>query len=227
MRGDEFPMTIDTCGSTPTLARNLPGLGSAQYLRGYELVRAATRARWRLRASCSLELSTNDGSVEGGPALATGNTVVLKPADTTPVTAVMMAEIAGRYLPAGVLNVVVGDRDTGRSLVAHPRPDLISGDGKRTGGERDLGFGCSVLEAGASGVGRKSTGLVFDDADIDAAVKWHCLRRVFQCWPGLRCSNRVLVQESIYDEFVEKLVRCAEENRTGHRKRTSGSGRSQ
>ena len=60
------------------------------------------------------------------PALAAGNTLVLKPAETTPATTVMLAELAAEFLPAGVLNVVCGDRDSGRALVAHPVPGLVS-----------------------------------------------------------------------------------------------------
>src|SRR5690606_8532919 len=61
-----------------------------------------------------------------GPALAAGNTIVLKPSDTTPETTLLLAEIAGNHLPAGALNVITGDRDTGRALVEHPRPDLVA-----------------------------------------------------------------------------------------------------
>src|ERR687885_99664 len=60
------------------------------------------------------------------PAIAAGNTVVLKPSDTTPVTTLMLAEAAAEFLPAGVFNVVCGDRDTGRALVAHPTPRMVS-----------------------------------------------------------------------------------------------------
>ncbi len=68
------------------------------------------------------------------PALAAGNTVVLKPAETTPATSVMLAELAAEFLPPGVLNVVCGDRDTGRTLVAHPVPRMISVTGSVRGG---------------------------------------------------------------------------------------------
>src|SRR4029434_3321600 len=68
------------------------------------------------------------------PAIAAGNTVVLKPADTTPVTALMLAEIAADFLPPGVFNVICGDRDSGRTLVAHPVPRLVSITGSTRAG---------------------------------------------------------------------------------------------
>lgn len=214
LRGDEFPMTIDYLRFYATLARNLPGLGSAQYLRGYDSsVRREPVGVCGQVAPWNYPLMMAVWKV--GPALATGNTVVLKPADTTPVTAIMMAEIAGFYLPAGVLNVIVGDRDTGRSLVAHPRPDLISVTGSvRAGSEISVAAAPSLKRVHLE-LGGKAPVLVFADADMDLAVSGIASAGYFNAGQDCAAATRVLVHESIYDEFVEKLVRCAEETTYG------------
>src|SRR5215212_1604625 len=105
------------------------------------------------------------------PALAAGNTVVLKPSDTTPETTLRMAEIAAEFLPPGVLNVVTGDRGTGAALVAHPTPAMVS----ITGSVR---AGMQVAEAASRDVkrvhlelGGKAPVVVFDDADLEAAAE--------------------------------------------------------
>jgi betaine-aldehyde dehydrogenase len=104
------------------------------------------------------------------PALAAGNTVVLKPSDTTPVSTLLLAEIAAEFLPPGVLNVICGDRDTGRALVSHDIPQMVS----ITGSVR---AGIEVAQAAAAGLkrvhlelGGKAPVLVFDDANVDLAA---------------------------------------------------------
>ncbi len=106
-----------------------------------------------------------------GPALAAGNTVVLKPSDTTPATTARLAEIAAEHLPPGVLNVVLGDRETGRALVSHPTPAMVAITGS-------VGAGIAVASAAAADVkrvhlelGGKAPVVVFNDADIGAAAE--------------------------------------------------------
>src|SRR5207244_2206214 len=106
-----------------------------------------------------------------GPALAAGNTVVLKPSDTTPASTLLLAEGAAEFFPAGVLNVVCGDRDTGRALVSHPTPQLVA----ITGSVR---AGSEVAEAASRDVkrvhlelGGKAPVIVYDDADVAAAAE--------------------------------------------------------
>ncbi len=105
------------------------------------------------------------------PALAAGNTVVLKPSDTTPVSTLLLAEIAAEFFPPGVLNVICGDRDTGRALVSHEIPQMVS----ITGSVR---AGIEVAQAAAAGLkrvhlelGGKAPVVVFDDADIELAAQ--------------------------------------------------------
>jgi betaine-aldehyde dehydrogenase len=214
MRGDELPTTIDYLRYYATLARSLPGLSSAQYVRGYD-----SSVRREPVGVCGQVSPWNYPLMMAiwkiGPALAMGNTVVLKPADTTPVTTVMMAEIAGRHLPAGVLNVIVGDRDTGRSLVAHPRPDLISVTGSVRAGSEISASAAPSLKRVHLELGGKAPVLVFGDVDIDSACAGIASAGYFNAGQDCAAAARVLVHESIYEEFVEKLVTCAKTTRYG------------
>ncbi len=143
------------------------------------------------------------------PALAAGNSVVLKPADTTPETTLLLAEIAGRHLPAGTLNVITGDRDTGRALVEHPTPAMVA----ITGSVR---AGMSVAESASRQVkrvhlelGGKAPVVVFDDADLDAAVEGIAIAGYFNAGQDCTAATRVLVAEGIHDEFVAALAEYA------------------
>jgi hypothetical protein len=114
MRDEEFPMLVDHLRYMATLARNLTGLASGSYAPGYD-----SAVRREPVGVCGQVAPWNYPLMMGvwkfGPALAAGNTVVLKPSDTTPVTTALLGKIAGEHLPPGVLNIVVGDRDTGRA----------------------------------------------------------------------------------------------------------------
>src|SRR5205807_10517682 len=102
------------------------------------------------------------------PALAAGNTVVLKPAETTPATSVMLAELAAEFLPPGVMNVVCGDRETGRALVAHPGPRLVSVTGSVRAGMEVATSAASDLKRVHLELGGNAPAIVCDDADLEA-----------------------------------------------------------
>ena len=105
------------------------------------------------------------------PAIAAGNAVVLKPSDTTPVSTLLLAEIAAEFLPPGVLNVVCGDRDTGRALVAHPTPQLVSITGSTRAGMEVAVAAAADLKKVHLELGGKAPVVVFDDVDIAAAAE--------------------------------------------------------
>jgi betaine-aldehyde dehydrogenase len=141
------------------------------------------------------------------PAIAAGNTVVLKPSDTTPVTTVRMAEIIAEAdaLPSGVFNVVCGDRDTGRDLVEHPTPQMVA----ITGSVR---AGMQVAESAARDVkrvhlelGGKAPVVVFDDADIEAAAETLAIAGYFNAGQDCTAATRMLVAPRIYDDFVAAM----------------------
>lgn len=142
------------------------------------------------------------------PALATGNCVVLKPAEYTPLTALLFAELAQRAgLPSGVLNVVTGDGRTGAALVEHPDVDKIAFTGSTEVGrlirEATAGSGKSLtLELGG-----KSPFIVFDDADLDGAVEGVVDAIWFNQGQVCCAGSRLLVQEGIEARFIDKLKR--------------------
>ena len=145
------------------------------------------------------------------PALATGNTVVLKPAETTPLTALLFADICEQAeLPAGVVNIVTGDGSTGAALVNHKDIDKIAFTGSTEVGKL---IAKSIADRGIPAtleLGGKGANIVFDDAPIDEAVEG-IINGIFFNQGHVCCAgSRLLLQESIVDEFIEKLqVRMA------------------
>ena len=105
------------------------------------------------------------------PAIAAGNTVVLKPSDTTPASTLLLAEIAAEFLPPGVLNVICGDRDTGRAMVVHPTPAMVSVTGSVRAGIEVATATAQSLKRCHLELGGKAPVVVFDDADLAAAAE--------------------------------------------------------
>ncbi|WP_206789645.1 aminobutyraldehyde dehydrogenase [Amycolatopsis sp. MtRt-6] len=141
-----------------------------------------------------------------GPALAAGNTVVLKPSDTTPASTALLAEIAQEFFPPGVVNVVCGDRDTGRALVAHPVPQMVSVTGS-------VRAGMEVAEAAAAGVkkphlelGGKAPVIVFGDADIAGAAEGIAAAGYFNAGQDCTAATRVLAHRSVAAELTAALT---------------------
>ncbi len=150
------------------------------------------------------------------PAIAAGNTVVLKPSDTTPVSMAHLAKMISEaeILPPGVLNVITGDRDTGRRLVSHPGVDMAA----ITGSVR---AGMQVAEEAAHSVkrvhlelGGKAPVVVFDDADAAKAAEWLAVAGYFNAGQDCTAATRVLAQKGIHDEFVEALAEQARNTQT-------------
>ena len=150
------------------------------------------------------------------PALAAGNTIILKPAEYTPLTALLFAELAREAgLPKGVLNIVTGDGDTGAALVAHPGVDKIAFTGSTPVGrkirEATAGTGIALtLELGG-----KSPYIVFDDADLDSAIEGLVDAIWFNSGQVCCAGSRLLVQEGIADRFHDKLKRRMDGLRLG------------
>jgi betaine-aldehyde dehydrogenase len=150
-----------------------------------------------------------------GPALAAGNTVVLKPSDTTPVTTLMLAEIAAEFLPPGVLNVVCGDRDTGRSLISHPTPRLVSITGSTRAGREVAGAAATDLKRTHLELGGKAPVIVFDDADVAGAAEAIAMAGYFNAGQDCTAATRVLAGPRVHDDFVAALTEQARGTRTG------------
>ncbi|MGF6776636.1 aldehyde dehydrogenase family protein [Paraburkholderia sp. GAS334] len=150
------------------------------------------------------------------PAIATGNCVVLKPAEYTPLTALLFAELAHRAgLPAGVLNVVTGDGQTGAALVAHPKVDKIAFTGSTEVGRLIRSVTAGSGKSLTLELGGKSPFIVFDDADLDGAVEGVVDAIWFNQGQVCCAGSRLLVQEGIEARFIAKLKRRMETLRVG------------
>jgi betaine-aldehyde dehydrogenase len=152
---------------------------------------------------------------KAAPAIAAGNTVVLKPSDTTPLSTLLFAEVAQEFLPPGVFNVVCGDRDTGRALIEHPIPAMASITGSiRAGMEVAVSAAKDVKRVHLE-LGGKAPVVVFEDADIPAAVEGICSAGYFNAGQDCTAATRVLVHASVHDEFVAALTEAARATKTG------------
>lgn len=149
------------------------------------------------------------------PALAAGNTVVLKPSDTTPASTVLMAEIIGSIVPKGVFNVICGDRDTGRAMVEHPTPAMASITGSVRAGMQVAESAAKDLKRVHLELGGKAPVLVFQDADIAAAAVGISEAGFFNAGQDCTAATRVLVHESVHDDFVTALAKAAADTKTG------------
>jgi betaine-aldehyde dehydrogenase len=211
---EELPPAIDQIRFFAGAARLLEGRSAGQYLAGYE-----SYVRREPVGVCAQVTPWNYPLMMAvwkiAPALAAGNTVVLKPSDTTPVTTVMLAEIAAEFLPAGVFNVVVGDRDTGRELVAHPTPQMVSITGSVRAGMEVASAAAADLKRTHLELGGKAPVVVFDDADVEAASAAIAEAGYFNAGQDCTAATRVLAAPHVHDDFVAALAEQAKGTRTG------------
>jgi betaine-aldehyde dehydrogenase len=149
------------------------------------------------------------------PAIAAGNTVVVKPSETTPVTTVMLAEIAAEFLPDGVFNVVCGDRDTGRALVEHETPQMVSITGSVRAGMEVAAAAAKDLKRVHLELGGKAPVIVFDDADLEAAAEAISVAGYFNAGQDCTAATRVLAAPGAYEDFVAALTEQARNTKTG------------
>ncbi|HYY11817.1 MAG TPA: aldehyde dehydrogenase family protein, partial [Kineosporiaceae bacterium] len=149
------------------------------------------------------------------PALAAGNTVVLKPSDTTPETTLLLAEIAAEFFPRGVLNVLTGDRDTGRMVVEHPTPQLVAITGSVRAGMQVAGSAAKDVKRVHLELGGKAPVVVFDDADVEAAAEAIAVAGYFNAGQDCTAATRVLAGPRVHDDFVSALADQAKSTRVG------------
>ncbi len=149
------------------------------------------------------------------PAIAAGNTVVLKPSDTTPASTLLLAEIAAEFLPPGVLNVICGDRDTGRAMVVHPTPAMVSVTGSVRAGIEVATAAAQSLKRCHLELGGKAPVVVFDDADLEAAAEGIAIAGYFNAGQDCTAATRVIAGPKVYDDFVAALAEQARGTKTG------------
>src|SRR5215212_5736747 len=211
---EEIPMMLDQIRFFAGAARVLEGKSAGEYLEGYtsfirrEPVGVIGQVTpWNYPMMMAIWKLT--------PAIAAGNTVVLKPSDTTPVTTVMMAELATEFLPKGVFNVVCGDRDTGRALVEHPIPQMVSITGSVRAGMQVAEAAAHDLKRTHLELGGKAPVIVFDDADLEAAAEEIAGAGYFNAGQDCTAATRVLAHPGIHDDFVAAITEQARNTTTG------------
>ncbi len=213
-RSEEIPPMVDQIRFFATAARHLEGKAAAEYMRGMtSFIRrepvgvCAQVAPWNYPMMMAVW--------KFAPALAAGNTVVLKPSDTTPATAGLLAEIAAEFLPKGVFNVINGDRDTGRAMVVHDAPAMVSITGSVRAGMEVAEAASHSLKRLHLELGGKAPVVVFDDADIAAAAEGISTAGFFNAGQDCTAATRVIVAPGIYEDFVAALAEAAAGLKTG------------
>jgi betaine-aldehyde dehydrogenase len=215
-RTDEVPPVADELRFFAGAARVLEGKAAGEYLAGH-----TSMIRREPIGVCAQVTPWNYPMMMAiwklAPALAAGNTVVLKPSDTTPVSTLLLAEIAAEFLPPGVLNVICGDRDTGRALVSHEIPQMVS----ITGSVR---AGIEVAQAAAAGLkrvhlelGGKAPVIVFDDADVAQTAQLIADAGYYNAGQDCTAATRVLAGPGISADLTDALADRARALRTGGR----------
>ena len=149
------------------------------------------------------------------PAVAAGNTVVLKSAETTPVTPLMLAELAAEVLPPGVLNVVCGDRATGRLMVEHPVPAMVALTGSVRAGREVMASAAATVKRLHLELGGKAPVLVFDDCDLDVTVQGLLDIGYYNAGQSCTAATKVLATPGVHDELVRRLAAGAQAMRVG------------
>jgi len=205
---EEIPPMVDQIRYFAGAARILEGLSAGEYLEGH-----TSMIRREPIGVCAAVTPWNYPLMmavwKWAPALAAGNTMVLKPSDTTPASTIRMAEIMSEFLPAGVFNVVVGDRDTGRALIQHPTPAMASITGSVRAGMEVAASAAPSLKRVHLELGGKAPVIVFDDADIAAAAEGIAGAGYFNAGQDCTAATRVLAGEKVYDDFVAALAEAA------------------
>ncbi len=205
---EEIPPMVDQIRFFAGAARLLEGRATAEYMTNMtSMIRrepigvCAQVAPWNYPMMMAVW--------KWAPAVAAGNTVVLKPSDTTPVTAVMMAELMAEFLPPGVVNVICGDRDTGRALVDHEIPQLVSVTGSVRAGMEVAQAASRTLKRCHLELGGKAPVVVFDDADLEAAAEAIAVAGYFNAGQDCTAACRVLAAPGIYDDVAAALTEQA------------------
>jgi betaine-aldehyde dehydrogenase len=204
-RSEELDVAVDQVRFFAGAARMLEGRAGGEYMEGFtSYVRREPIGVVGQVTPWNYPLMMAVWKI--APALAAGNTVVLKPSDTTPVSTAMLAEIAQEALPPGVLNVVCGDRDTGRALIEHPAPGLVSITGSTRAGIEVARSAAADVKRTHLELGGKAPAVVFADADLAEAAEGIGIAGFFNAGQDCTAACRVLVEESAHDAFVERLV---------------------
>jgi betaine-aldehyde dehydrogenase len=207
---DELPVMADNLRFFAGAARTMTGLPAGEYMEGYtsftrrEAVGVIGQVTpWNYPLMMAIW--------KFGPALAAGNTVVLKPAETTPITTVRLAELAAEILPKGVLNIVTGPgRPTGEALINHPDVDMIALTGSVDTGKHFARTAADTLKRVHLELGGKAPVVVFDDVSLESALETIAGTGYYNAGQDCTAATRVLASSSVYDDVVSGLATQAQ-----------------
>ncbi|HEX2703630.1 MAG TPA: gamma-aminobutyraldehyde dehydrogenase [Solirubrobacteraceae bacterium] len=207
---DEIPVAVDNLRFFAGAARCLEGRAAGEYMEGYtSYIRREPVGVIGQISPWNYPLLMAIWKI--GPALATGNTIVLKPAETTPITTLRLAELAAEFLPAGVLNVVCGHGDpAGQSLVDHPDVDMVSLTGSVETGKRIAASAAATLKRVHLELGGKAPVIVFDDVEMESALETIAGTGYYNAGQDCTAATRVLAGPKVYDEVVAGLAEQAQ-----------------
>ena len=204
-RSEEVPPMIDQIRFFAGAARNLEGKSAGEYMDGM-----TSFIRREPIGVCAQVTPWNYPMMmavwKWAPAIAAGNTVVLKPSDTTPASTVFMAQVMSEFLPAGVFNVICGERETGKMLVEHILPAMVSITGSVRAGMEVAASAAKDVKRVHLELGGKAPVVVFNDADLASAAEGIAVAGFFNSGQDCTAATRVLVQEGVYDEMVKLLA---------------------
>ena len=207
-RQEEIGPMLDQIRFFAGAARNLEGRSAAEYIKGH-----TSFIRREPIGVCAQVTPWNYPMMmavwKWAPAIAAGNTVVLKPSDTTPVSTLWMAELMQEFLPEGVINVITGDRETGRLLVDHEIPQFVSITGSVRAGMEVAKEAAKDLKKVHLELGGKAPVVIFDDANLEAACEWIAVAGYFNAGQDCTAATRVLVEAAAYDDMVALLTEQA------------------
>ncbi len=213
-RDDELAPIIDVIRFFAGAARSITGPATGEYASGF-----TSMLRREPIGVCAQITPWNYPLMMAvwkvAPALAAGNTVVLKPSDTTPASAVLLARIAAEHLPPGVLNVICGDRDTGRALVEHRTPRMIAVTGSVRAGREIATAAAADLKRTHLELGGNAPVLIFDDVDIATTAETLAGIAYYNAGQDCTAPTRLLVHARVHDLFVDEFARAASALRTG------------
>jgi betaine-aldehyde dehydrogenase len=210
VKSDEIPVMADNLRFFAGAARCLEGRAAGEYMEGYtsytrrEAVGVIGQVTpWNYPLMMAIW--------KIGPALAAGNTVVLKPAETTPITTVRFAELAAEILPAGVLNVVTGPGEpTGQALISHPDVDMVALTGSVQTGKHVARTAADTLKRVHLELGGKAPVIVFDDVSLESAMETIAGTGYYNAGQDCTAATRVLAESGVYDDVVSGLAAQAQ-----------------
>jgi betaine-aldehyde dehydrogenase len=204
-KGDEIPFMVDNLRFFAGAARCLEGRAAGEYVEGYtSMIRREPVGVVGQIAPWNYPLMMAVWKI--GPALATGCTIVLKPAPTTPMSTIKLAEICAEYLPKGVLNVVAGGNETGQAIVTHDDVDMVSLTGSVETGKWIAAAAAQSLKRVHLELGGKAPVVVFDDVDLETALETIAGTGYYNAGQDCTAATRVLAGSKVYDDVVSGLA---------------------